>query len=257
MDDQKIGGAAHGWNADSWKNSDTDADNDEYRAFTEKFKPKKTTDDCYTPQGVYDAVLRWVIKEYDIAPTTRIMRPFYPGGDYQAEDYSGDCVVVDNPPFSILAQIKRWYAEHGIRYFLFAPGTSLFSSNGNENYVIAGTTITYENGANVNTSFATNMGEYKVHVSAELREIVDDANAENLRGKRKHPEAYDYPDNVITAARLNTLACNGVTLKIAAKDLHFTRALDNQHEQGKTLYGGGFFDFGPGGRGETPSACDG
>lgn len=28
----------------------------EYAAFVEKFKPKKTTDDCYTPDNVYAAV---------------------------------------------------------------------------------------------------------------------------------------------------------------------------------------------------------
>ena len=28
----------------------------DYDAFVEKFKPKKTTDDCYTPPLVYDAV---------------------------------------------------------------------------------------------------------------------------------------------------------------------------------------------------------
>lgn len=27
-----------------------------YDAFTEKFKPKLTTDDCYTPEPVYDAI---------------------------------------------------------------------------------------------------------------------------------------------------------------------------------------------------------
>ena len=31
-------------------------DNAEYDAFVEKFKPKKTTDDCYTPPLVYDAI---------------------------------------------------------------------------------------------------------------------------------------------------------------------------------------------------------
>ena len=31
-------------------------DNAEYDAFTDKFVPKKTTDDCYTPQNVYRAV---------------------------------------------------------------------------------------------------------------------------------------------------------------------------------------------------------
>lgn len=30
---------------------------DNYDDFTEKFKPKLTTDDCYTPVEVYEAVL--------------------------------------------------------------------------------------------------------------------------------------------------------------------------------------------------------
>ena len=30
---------------------------DDYDGFVEKFKPKKTTDDCYTPPAVYDYVL--------------------------------------------------------------------------------------------------------------------------------------------------------------------------------------------------------
>lgn len=30
--------------------------NPEYAAFVEKFKPKKTTDDCYTPENIFDAV---------------------------------------------------------------------------------------------------------------------------------------------------------------------------------------------------------
>lgn len=32
----------------------------DYEGFTEKFKPKKTTDDCYTPREVYETVLSWV-----------------------------------------------------------------------------------------------------------------------------------------------------------------------------------------------------
>ena len=29
---------------------------DDYKGFVNKFKPKKTTDDCYTPAIVYDAI---------------------------------------------------------------------------------------------------------------------------------------------------------------------------------------------------------
>jgi hypothetical protein len=61
-------------------------DNPEYDAFTEKFKPKKTTDDCYTPPLVYDAIQDWACSEYGIDPAC-IVRPFYPGGDYERFDY--------------------------------------------------------------------------------------------------------------------------------------------------------------------------
>lgn len=51
----------------------------EYKEYVEKFKPKKTTDDCYTPANVYEAVLGWVVKEYGIDPE-KVVRPFWPGG---------------------------------------------------------------------------------------------------------------------------------------------------------------------------------
>ena len=75
--------------------------NDEYNAFVEKFEVKKTTDDCYTPDNIYDAVADWVAKEYGL-DRKNFVRPFYPGGDYEAEHYDPDAVVVDNPPFSTM-----------------------------------------------------------------------------------------------------------------------------------------------------------
>lgn len=97
-----------------------------YEEFVEKFKPKKTTDDCYTPPAIYEAVKDWAVKEYGIDPD-RIVRPFYPGGDYERFEYPKDCVVLDNPPFSILSKILRFYDERSIAYFLFAPTLTIFS----------------------------------------------------------------------------------------------------------------------------------
>lgn len=77
---------------------------DGYTDFVEKFKPKKTTDDCYTPELVYDAVAEWVAKEYGLDREC-FVRPFWPGADYERESYPEGCVVVDNPPFSILSKI--------------------------------------------------------------------------------------------------------------------------------------------------------
>lgn len=34
-----------------------------YEEFVDKFKPKKTTDDCYTPGAIYEVVKDWAIKE--------------------------------------------------------------------------------------------------------------------------------------------------------------------------------------------------
>lgn len=40
--------------------------NEEYQKFVDKFKAKKTTDDCYTPDNIYETVLNWVTKEYKV-----------------------------------------------------------------------------------------------------------------------------------------------------------------------------------------------
>lgn len=41
-----------------------------YEDFVEKFKPKKTTDDCYTPSLVYEAISDWVANEYNLDKST-------------------------------------------------------------------------------------------------------------------------------------------------------------------------------------------
>ena len=213
-----------------------------YDEFVQKFEVKHTTDDCMTPELVYQAVLDWARAEYNIGPETRIVRPFWPGADYRAEDYSGDCVVIDNPPFSIISQICRWYQEHGIRFLLFAPTLTLFStSRGEMNYIVCAATVTYENGAKVNTSFITNMGEWKIHCAPELQDAIKAADdAVQQAGKTEIPK-YDYPPNVCSAARLQYISRHGVELKIREQDAYFIRALDAQKQaEGRTIYGAGF-----------------
>lgn len=213
----------------------------EYAAFVEKFKPKKTTDDCYTPDNVYAAVHDWAVKEYGLEGA-RIIRPFYPGGDYKKEDYSGDCAVIDNPPFSILIEICRWYNQRGIRFFLFGPAQTIFSGNGADgiNYVICGAAVMYDNGAIVDTSFITNMGQYKIMVAPDLYEAIKAADDENRKEVKKSLPKYDYPDHVLTAARIRRIAKYGQSLRIRAEDCAFIRALDSQRGAGKQVFGNGF-----------------
>ena len=126
-----------------------------YEEFVEKFKPKKTTDDCITPPLVYDTIRDWVCSRYNIDPSC-IVRPFWPGGDYESYTYPEGCVVLDNPPFSILSKICGFYLARGISFFLFAPSLTAFSGRSivmRVNHIICDAQIVYENGAMVRTSF--------------------------------------------------------------------------------------------------------
>ena len=215
-------------------------EDEEYQEFLEKFEAKKTTDDCYTPDNIYDVVKKWCVERYGLKGK-KIIRPFYPGGDYQKEDYSGDCVVLDNPPFSIISEICEWYIERNIPFFMFAPALTLLGiARGTMNYVACCVGVTYANGANVSTSFVTNLGNKKIVASAELRELIEEANKENLRKMHKELPKYSYPDEVLTATMLGYMAAHGTSLEIEAKDVHFIRALDSQKESGKGLFGSGF-----------------
>ena len=100
---------------------------EDYDSFVKKFDKSapKTTDDCYTPQPVYNAVLEWLGSRVNLDGRS-IVRPFYPGGDYKNDVLPEACVVVDNPPFSILSEILRFYCAAKVDFFLFAPALTLF-----------------------------------------------------------------------------------------------------------------------------------
>ncbi len=214
-------------------------DSEEYSEFVEKFKPKLTTDDCYTPGNVYEAVKTWALQRYGLEDA-EILRPFWPGGDYQAAEYLAGSVVIDNPPFSILSEICRWYEEHGVRYFLFAPGMTLFSiASGSCNYLPCGNSILFDNGAEISISFLTNLGDVKIEIAPDLYAAVAAANQVNLEAAKADLPVYSYPDCVVSVA-INKLAKYGQALRISAGDAAFCRALDAQKEQGKTIYGAGF-----------------
>lgn len=198
-----------------------------------------TTDDCVTPEAVYEAVLDWAKHEYGIGPDTRILRPFWPGGDYQQEDYGGDCVVIDNPPFSIISQIVRWYAARGVRYFLFAPGLTLFNAAkdfDNVGYVIIHDSVEYQNGAKVATGFVTNLSDARVHVSPQLSRAVREAQKQgrpnNAQAARKR---IVWPDEIISAATLKMIAPY-TELKIGRDECARITKPDNTKTE---IFGGG------------------
>ena len=213
-----------------------------FENFCEKFKPKKTTDDCYTPPTIYEIIKNWACKEYGIDPD-KIVRPFYPGGDYENFDYAPDAVVLDNPPFSILAQICEFYLERGIPFFLFAPSLTCLNQRRvamRMNHIICDCKIVYENGAVVPTSFVTNYGGNVVAQSQpELTRLVNAESARLRHKKARELPKYEYPWNVLTAAMLQKYSKYGVDYKVHRGECEQISALDAQRNAGKTVFGGG------------------
>ena len=211
----------------------------EYDDLIERSTHKLTTDDYYTPKIVYDAVKNFVVDYYGLK-NCRIIRPFSPGGNYQAEDYSGDCVVIDNPPFSIITEVIKYFLAKSVQFFLFAPALSIFAAGAGEcNYLPVGTTIMYENGVRIATSFVTSLGDLKIDTCPELYQIIEAATkAYKIREKGILAENY-YPDNVINY-KIQSLSRHGVHYRVRADDCYFIRALDAQKPLGKGVYGAGF-----------------
>ena len=179
----------------------------EYQAFVKKFETKKTTDDCYTPPEVYQCVLDWAVERYGFSPD-QVVRPFYPGGDYEHYDYPEDCVVLDNPPFSILSKILAFYKQHGIRFFLFSPANVLRTQKFCT--IAAQAQIIYENGASVPTNFVTSFDPDIALMSAPtLHDRLKEVCKKLAKEKKKTVAKLVFPDDVLTAARCGWMASHG------------------------------------------------
>jgi hypothetical protein len=216
-------------------------EDEEYQEFLDKFKLKKTTDDCYTPDGIYEALADWVAKKYALNRKD-FVRPFYPGGDYQKEQYKPTDVVVDNPPFSILAEILNFYKTNGIRFFLFAPTLTLFSSSSSSCALPVGVAITYENGASVNTSFLTNLEPSGIRLRSEpsLYAAIKEANDKNLAEMKKQLPKYSYDHHVITAPFVGALSRLGIEFSVPTAESVSVSNLDAQKASGRAIYGKGY-----------------
>lgn len=211
--------------------------NETYEEFVDKFKAKKTTDDCYTPDLVYNAVKEWAIKEMGWSGRP-VVRPFFPGGDYENFDYPANCVVIDNPPFSIVSKIAKLYEERGIDYFLFCPHLTCFSCTAAKSHLCVGCQIIYANGAKVATSFLCSKGPL-IRSAPDLYRAVAEANEANLKGKKKPPQPlYTYPDNLMTASAVALMSKYGIEYRENVGV--FVRTLDCQRAAKKGIFGAGY-----------------
>jgi hypothetical protein len=218
-------------------------DDPEYQEFVKKFEVKKTTDDCYTPDVVYEAVADFVASEYNVS-RANFVRPFYPGGDYQKERYKPTDIVVDNPPFSIIAEILKFYHGRGIRFFLFGPHLTLFSSFPSSfcTALPVGVTVTYANGANVNTSFLTNLEDSSIRFRSEPRlyAAIKKANEEKHQDITKQLPKYAYDHHIITVHFLSALSRLGIDFRVPVAESEPISQMDSQRESGKAIFGKGY-----------------
>nr|DAF26105.1 MAG TPA: adenine-specific methyltransferase [Caudoviricetes sp.] len=145
-------------------------------------------DEFYTPKRVYEVIKNWAVKRYGLEGR-EIIRPFYKGGgDYKRANYPKGCVVIDNPPFSIGAQIVDFYLEKGIDFFLFyqtQKGLSqLKGREGRISFIACGVSVAYENqDTKIGTSFLTNLEkENLLLVACDLTEEIRCANTYTQKG---------------------------------------------------------------------------
>lgn len=208
----------------------------DYDAFLDKFQVKKTTDDCYTPKEVMDVVINYVNEKYPL-DNKKIIRPFYPDGDFESIEYTEDMVVIDNPPFSIITKICRYYLERNVKFFLFCPHITAFGADIDCTHIIASADITYENGANMRTSFVSNLfGDLKIIGDADLHQRLKKVQAKNKPNLPK----YEYPDHIITVSKVAYCVEKGINVTFYKKDLKHYKGLDAQKKHGKELFGAGF-----------------
>lgn len=206
----------------------------DYESFVAKFQDApKTTDDCFTPPDVYEAVVEYVSSVYDMTDKV-ILRPFFPGGDYERAEYPENGVVIDNPPFSLFSFICKFYIAHKIPFFLFGPGLTILSAcKYGATAVIINQQITFHNGAVVRLNFASNLfGDILFTTAPHLDALLKDCPSQNTK---KNLPRWQYPDQLISVSELHTICGAGIEYKAKRSESVICRDLDNLPSKG--LYG--------------------
>lgn len=204
----------------------------DYESFIAKFTDHpRTTDECWTPQDVYEAVVAYVGTLVDMTGKL-VLRPFYPGGDYINADYPESAVVIDNPPFSIFTKIVDFYCDREIPFFLFGPGLTIMQRAEKCTSVHIDADITYSNGASVRSNFVTNLTPDIVAMTApSLSRAIKACPSQNV--KRNLPK-YETPANVISTSNMNSICHGGLDFAIRRIEAAVIRNLDRHP---KSLFG--------------------
>lgn len=207
----------------------------DYESYVAKFADKeKTTDDTYTPQDVYEAVVAYVDSIHPLAGK-EVLRPFYPGGDYEHADYPDDGVVIDNPPFSMFTQICKFYSRKGIPFFLFGPGMTILSVLKYCSVVIVNHSLTFSNGAKVRINFATNLiGDTMVTTAVSLNEAIGRCPSQN---PKKKLTKYRYPAELLSVSDFQSIANGYADFSVSRQEAVVVNNLDLHPKKKEGLFG--------------------
>lgn len=206
----------------------------DYESYIAKFQDKeKTTDDTYTPPDIYEAVLDYVRSIYPMEGK-EVLRPFYPGGDYEHAEYPEDGVVIDNPPFSMFTNICKFYSQRRIPFFIFGPGLTIFSCLKYCSVVVIAPNIEFSNGAKIHCNFATNLiGDTLVTISPELSKAIAACPSQPQKAKFTK---YQYPKELLAVTDLQTMAKGNLSFSVYRDEAVLVHNLD-KHPKKNGLFG--------------------
>lgn len=204
---------------------------EEYFEWLRKFERKHTTDECYTPPAVYEEIKEYVVKFFGLEGKT-IERPFYPGGDYKkaAESYDENTVVIDNPPFSLTAEIIRTYQASSVRFFLFTQmKTALHHIDKGVSVWFMPSNVVYSDGERVDTAFLTNIESSQcIRTVPELDFCVNPRRAKNM-----------YPPDLYIASHFRRMSLTGAALMIPIEPRMQRRVYIDSKRGEVKIYGSG------------------
>ena len=121
---------------------------------------------------------------------------------------------------------------------------TLFQAGGDKAgvcYMPCYATITYENGAGVNTSFVTNLDEeYRIRSVPDLWQAIHAEEEKNRKERAKELPKYEYPDEVVTAVMCGRWAKYGIEFRVRPEECFMIRELDEMKGSGKAIFGKGY-----------------
>ncbi len=203
----------------------------DYESYVAKFRDlPKTTDDTYTPPDVYEAVLQYLREEGKLTADHTILRPFYPGGDYERAEYPENGIVIDNPPFSVFSKICKFYTARHIPFFLFGPGMTIATVSTYATAVIINTGLIFENGANVRVNFASSLfPDVALMTAPRLNDLIRACPSQN---QKKALPIYDTPDELLSVSDLQTICNGGIDFAVRRSECVRVRSLDLHPKKG-------------------------